>query len=41
MDTLVDPAWFCWSAPALTWAADAGRIAINQIVYAELSVRDA
>jgi predicted nucleic acid-binding protein len=34
-----DPAWFEWSARALTRAADSGPIAINQIIYAELSVR--
>lgn len=34
-----DPVWFNWSARALIRAADSGPIAINQIVYAELSVR--
>ncbi|MGH8671405.1 MAG: type II toxin-antitoxin system VapC family toxin, partial [Burkholderiales bacterium] len=34
-----DPAWFDWSANALARAADRGAIGINQIVYAELSVR--
>ena len=34
-----DPSWFPWSAAALAAAADDGRLAINPIVYAEVSVR--
>ncbi len=33
-----DPAWFAWSAAALADAADAGRLAINPLIYAEVSV---
>lgn len=32
-----DPAWFAWSAEALARAADRSRLAINPIVYAEVS----
>lgn len=40
VDILVeDPVWFDWSASALVDAADQARLVINQIVYAELSVR--
>lgn len=40
LDVLVeDPVWFDWSAAALADAADRSRLVINQIVYAELSVR--
>lgn len=34
-----DPAWFDWSAEALATAADRGRVVINPIIYAEVSVR--
>lgn len=34
-----DPRWFGWSANALARAADAARLVINPIVYAEVSVR--
>lgn len=33
-----DPAWFAWSSEALAGAADRSRLAINAIVYAEVSV---
>ena len=33
-----DPAWSQWSEQALAVASDAGRLVINQIVYAEVSV---
>jgi predicted nucleic acid-binding protein len=33
-----DPAWFEWSSRALADAADRSRLAINPIVYAEVSV---
>lgn len=33
-----DPAWFDWSAEALATAADRGRVVINPIIYAEVSV---
>ena len=33
-----DPAWFGWSAETLSACADAGPLAINPIIYAELSV---
>ncbi len=33
-----DPAWSQWSEQALAEASDAGRLVINQIVYAEVSV---
>jgi predicted nucleic acid-binding protein len=33
-----DPAWFDWSASRLARAADRDGLAINPIVYAELSV---
>ena len=33
------PDWFEWSSTALAQAADGNRLAINPIVYAELSVR--
>ena len=32
-----DPRWGSWSADALTDAADAGELAINPIIYAELA----
>jgi predicted nucleic acid-binding protein len=34
-----DPEWFTWSAGALERAGDSGPLAINQIVYAEVSIR--
>jgi predicted nucleic acid-binding protein len=34
-----DPTWFEWSAAALARAADDSRLAINPIIYAEVSVR--
>jgi len=34
-----DDEWFDWSAAMLEQAADAGSVVINQIVYAEVSVR--
>lgn len=33
-----DPAWFKWSAAQIERALDVGRLAINPIIYAELSV---
>lgn len=33
-----DPVWFEWSAAALAEAADDGELAINPLIYAELSV---
>jgi hypothetical protein len=33
-----DPMWFAWSSSALAEAADSSRLAINPIVYAEVSV---
>lgn len=33
-----DPNWFEWSASQLAQAADGGGVAINPIIYAELSV---
>ena len=33
-----DPVWFAWSAGALSAAADRYELAINPIIYAELSV---
>jgi predicted nucleic acid-binding protein len=33
-----DPAWSQWSEQALAAASDAGRLVINQIVYAEVSI---
>jgi predicted nucleic acid-binding protein len=33
-----DPVWFEWSAQALADAADRSRLAINPVVYAEVSV---
>ncbi|MFV2197071.1 type II toxin-antitoxin system VapC family toxin [Nocardiopsis sp. LOL_012] len=33
-----DPLWAEWSATALTKAADTGRVVINQLVYAEVSL---
>ncbi len=33
------PHWSDWSAAALAEAADSGRLAINPIIYAEVSVR--
>jgi predicted nucleic acid-binding protein len=34
-----DPAWLAWSSQALADAADMGRLVINPVVYAEVSVR--
>jgi len=34
-----DPRWFEWSAGELARAADSGRIGINPIIYAEVSMR--
>jgi len=34
-----DPRWAAWSSGQLDIAATAGRLAINDIIYAELSVR--
>jgi predicted nucleic acid-binding protein len=34
-----DPTWFAWSASALARAADDSRLAINPIIYAEVSIR--
>jgi hypothetical protein len=34
-----DPQWFQWSADALTGAAEAHRLVINPIIYAEVSIR--
>jgi len=33
-----DPDWYAWSAGALAGAADDGRLVINAIVYAEVSI---
>jgi predicted nucleic acid-binding protein len=33
-----DPVWLAWSATALADVADASRLAINPLVYAEVSV---
>jgi hypothetical protein len=33
-----DPAWFAWSSEALETAADAAVLAINPIIYAEISI---
>lgn len=33
-----DPEWFSWSADQLARAFDAGPVAINPLIYAELSV---
>jgi predicted nucleic acid-binding protein len=33
-----DPVWYAWSSSALAEAADSSRLAINPIVYAEVSV---
>lgn len=33
-----DPVWFGWSSSELAGAADRGRLAINPLVYAEISV---
>ncbi len=35
---LEDPSWLEWSATALEMAADEGPLAINPIIYAEVSV---
>ena len=37
--TTDDATWGVWSSDALAAAADEGRVAINPIVYAEVSVR--
>jgi predicted nucleic acid-binding protein len=34
-----DRQWFAWSSEALEQAAEAGRIVINPVIYAEISVR--
>src|SRR5215217_3473207 len=34
-----DETWFSWSKEALEKAADAGSIAINPIIYAEISIK--
>ena len=34
-----DPSWGGWSREALAAAADAGRLAINQVIFAELGAR--
>jgi predicted nucleic acid-binding protein len=34
-----DPAWFAWSSDQLARRADAGPLAINPIIYAEVSIR--
>jgi predicted nucleic acid-binding protein len=33
-----DPDWYAWSAEALARAADDGRLVINAVVYAEVSI---
>lgn len=34
-----DPVWYEWSKAALVDASDRGELCINQIIYAEVSVR--
>jgi predicted nucleic acid-binding protein len=34
-----DPAWFEWSSSALAAQAEQGRLVLNPIIYAEVSVR--
>lgn len=34
-----DRRWFDWSSAALADAADAGRLIINPVIYAEVSIR--
>jgi predicted nucleic acid-binding protein len=34
-----DPKWFSWSSKALDHCADSSALVINQIVYAEVSIR--
>ena len=34
-----DEEWFDWSSAMLTQAANAGTLAINQVIYAEVSTR--
>lgn len=34
-----DPAWFAWSAEALSSMAETSTLVVNPIVYAEVSVR--
>ena len=34
-----DQRWFAWSADAIQRAADAARLVINPVIYAEVSVR--
>ena len=34
-----DPRWFSWSAEALARSADEAALAINPIIYAEVSIR--
>jgi len=36
--TTDDPNWFAWSAEALSRAADESALAINPIIYAEVSI---
>jgi hypothetical protein len=39
LDVLTDdPVWLAWSSEALADAADAGRLVINPLVYAEVSI---
>jgi hypothetical protein len=35
----VDPVWFEWSSRAMESCAAAGRLCINPIIYAEISIR--
>jgi predicted nucleic acid-binding protein len=34
-----DERWFAWSSEALAAAAEAGRLVVNPVIYAEISVR--
>jgi len=34
-----DPKWFAWSSSALSRQADRGRLIVNPVVYAEVSIR--
>jgi len=34
-----DPTWFSWSSDRLAYQADANRLIINPIIYAEVSIR--
>jgi predicted nucleic acid-binding protein len=39
LDTLTnDPVWFTWSSEKLAEAADGGELAINPVIFAEVSV---